>query len=77
MSKEQYAEPSPGIKEIFAKIPVLKYGEHAEAIRIGAFRLVRMSTGGIWIGEADGGEGGEFKEADIEKAIHKFYAENF
>jgi hypothetical protein len=77
MSKEQYAEPSPELKKAFARIPVLKYGEHPETIRIGDFRLTRMATGGIWIGEADGGEGGEFKESAIEGAIAKFYAENF
>lgn len=77
MSKDHYTEPSPELKKAFARLPVLKYGEQPEAIRIGAFRLVRMSTGGIWIGEADGGEGGEFKEAEIEKVIHKFYVENF
>ena len=48
-----------------------------ETMRIGDFRLTRMATGGIWLGEADGGEGGEFKEAAIEGAIAKFYAENF
>lgn len=77
MSKNEYAEPSEGLKKAFAHLPVLKYGEHPETIRIGDFRLTRMATGGIWIGEADGGEGGEFKEAAIEGAIAKFYAENF
>ena len=62
---------------MFAQVPVLKYGEHPEAIRIGYFRIVRMSTGGIWIGEAEGGEGGEFKESEIEKVIAEFYRENF
>lgn len=77
MPKEHYEEPSEGMKNMFAKIPVLKFGEQPEAIRIGAFRLVRMATGGIWIGEAEGGEGGQFKEEAIEAAIEKFYAENF
>jgi len=76
-SKEHYVEPSPELKKAFAHLPVPKYGEHPETIRIGDFRLTRMATGGIWIGEADGGEGGEFKEAAIEGVIAKFYAENF
>lgn len=55
---------------------MLKFGERPEAIIIGKFRLVRMQDG-IWIGEAEGGEGGQFKESAIEEAIEKFYAENF
>ena len=48
-----------------------------ETIQIGAFRLTRMATGGIWINICGDGEGGEFKEAEIEAVIGKFYAENF
>lgn len=76
MVKEHYVEPSEGLKKMFANVPVLKYGEKPQAIIIGKFRLVRME-GGIWIGEAEGGEGGRFKEEAIEAAIEKFYAENF
>jgi hypothetical protein len=73
---KMWIEPSPELKKAFAPY-VMKFGEHIETIRIGDFRLTRMATGGIWIGEADGGEGGEFKEAAIEGVIAKFYAENF
>lgn len=76
MSKEHYAEPSEELKKMVAPF-VRKYGEVPETIRIGDFRLTRMATGGIWLGEAEGGEGGEFKESAIEGAIAKFYAENF
>ena len=75
-SKNHYAKPSPELQKIFSGMPVLKFGERPGAIIIGKFRLVRMKDG-IWIGEAEGGEGGQFKEAAIEGAIAKFYAENF
>ena len=75
--KGEFEEPSPELRQMFANVPVLKFGESPEAIRIGKFRIVRMSTGGIWVGEAEGGEGGQFKEEAIEAAIQKFYAENF
>ena len=55
----------------------MPYGEAPETIRIGDFRLTRMPTGGIWIGEVEGGEGGKFKESAIESVIAKFYADNF
>lgn len=77
MVKEHYVEPSEGLKKMFANVPVLKYGEKPQAIIIGKFRVVRMATGGIWLGEAEGGEGGLFKEEAIESVIEKFYAENF
>lgn len=77
MPKEQYVEPSEGMKKMFANVPVLKHGEKPQAIIIGKFRVVRMATGGIWIGEAEGGEGGQFDESAIEAVIEKFYAENF
>ena len=48
-----------------------------ETIRIGDFRLTRMSTGGIWIEIVGDGEGGEFQEVEVEAAIAKFYSENF
>ena len=77
-SKDHYVKPSQKLQEIFAGIPVLKFGERPAAIIIGKFRLVRMPDGnGIWIGEAEGGEGGQFKEEAIEAAIAKFYSENF
>ena len=76
-AKNHEVKPTPELQELFSRmVPVLKYREHPEAIRIGAFRICRMGNGSIWIGEAEGGEGGEFKEAEIEKAVHKFYAEN-
>jgi len=48
-----------------------------ETMRIGDFRLTRMAPGKIWINICGDGEGGEFKEVDIEAAIGKFYADNF
>ena len=48
-----------------------------ETIRIGAFRLTRMATGGIWVSIEGDGEGGEFTESEIEAVIGKFYGENF
>lgn len=47
-----------------------------ETIRIGNFRLTRTPNG-IWIEIVGDGEGGEFKESEIEAVIAKFYSENF
>jgi hypothetical protein len=35
------------------------------------------NTGTVWIGEVEGGEGGEFKTEDLAEVLRKFYNENF
>lgn len=35
------------------------------------------NSGTVWIGEVSGGEGGEFKAADLAPLLRKFYDENF
>jgi len=34
------------------------------------------NTGTVWVGQIDG-EGGEFKTAELEKVLQKFFYENF
>ena len=35
------------------------------------------NTGTVWIGETEGGQGGEFKAIDLHEVLRKFYDENF
>lgn len=46
-------------------------------VRVGYLDMFNMGNGKIWIGEAGGGEGGEFPLIDVAAIIQKFYAENF
>lgn len=45
-------------------------------VKIGIFTLCKQSADKIWI-QRDNGEGGEFKEAELEKVIAEFYDDNF
>ena len=46
-------------------------------VRVGLLEMVNTGNGKIWIGEAGGGEGGEFPLVDVAALVQKFYAENF
>jgi hypothetical protein len=35
------------------------------------------NTGTVWIGEVEGGEGGEFKTEELAEVLRKFYNEKF
>jgi hypothetical protein len=35
------------------------------------------NSGTVWIGEVEGGEGGEFKTEELAQVLRKFYNENF
>ena len=49
-----------------------------EYITIGKYYIEWDERGNLWIELADGsGEGGEFKEGELEKVIDDFYKENF
>lgn len=45
------------------------------SIVVGNLRITQLDDGTHWIGEAEGGEGGQFKE--FVEAVQKFYKENF
>ena len=45
------------------------------SIVVGNLRITQLDDGTHWIGEAEGGEGGQFKE--FAESVQKFYKENF
>lgn len=47
-----------------------------EGCQVGVFRIIRLQDGTIWLCHKDG-EGMETNAADLEKAIAKFFKENF
>ena len=48
-----------------------------DSLMIGKYELYRDTENKIWIVIHGDGEGGVFNEADLEKVIDKFYADNF
>jgi len=45
-------------------------------ITVGAYRLIRLPDGTIWIAHKSG-EGGQFAESSLELAIARFFYANF
>lgn len=45
-------------------------------VRIGAYKILKLSGGRVWLGY-EGGEGGEFREETLEKYIKQCYREQF
>lgn len=45
------------------------------SVVVGNYRITQLDDGTVWIGAADGGEGGQFK--NFEECLDKFYRENF
>jgi len=58
---------------------MIDYTGSVESIRIGEFRLTKYTKtpDKIWIHICGDGEGGEFKECELEGLIANFYATNF
>lgn len=53
------------------------YPRQRRGMQVGYLEMVNLGNDKIWIGEAGGGEGGEFPLVDVAQVIQKFYAENF
>jgi hypothetical protein len=47
----------------------------ARWIRVGDLRIIELPDGSHWIGDKDGGEGGQFKE--FAAFVEEFYRLNF
>lgn len=45
------------------------------SIVVGGYRITQLDDGTVWIGDRNGGEGGQFK--NFEECLDKFYRENF
>lgn len=45
------------------------------SIVVGNYRITQLDDGTVWIGDRNGGEGGQFK--NFEECLDKFYKENF
>lgn len=55
--------------------PIGMYGETPK-VQIGKYSLSSQGKGSVWI-EHESGEGGEFREDDLEVLIHAFYGKHF
>lgn len=45
------------------------------SVVVGAYRITQLDDGTVWIGERDGGEGGQFK--NFEECLDEFYRRHF
>lgn len=45
------------------------------SVVVGGYRITQLDDGTVWIGDRNGGEGGQFK--NFEEWLDKFYRENF
>jgi hypothetical protein len=53
------------------------YPKQVQGMILGSMRLINIGNGKVWLGEAHGGEGGEFPAKDIESLCLKYFGDNF
>ncbi len=65
------------MKPVHAEANALRPFQSTTCIIIGKYRLTRFSGADIWIDIVGDGEGGAFKEIELERALDAFWSEHF